>query len=50
VAVDGEYGPQTRRALLAFQRAHGLAPDGVVGLRTWGALVRFGRQRTPARC
>ena len=48
--VDGEFGPQTRRALMAFQRAHGLTPDGVVGKGTWGALVTYGRQRSPARC
>ena len=50
VAVDGEFGPHTRRALVAFQRAHGLTPDGVVGRGTWGALVTYGRQRSPARC
>jgi NlpC/P60 family/Putative peptidoglycan binding domain len=50
VAVDGEFGPQTRRALVAFQRDHGLTADGVVGASTWGALVTYGRQRSPARC
>jgi hypothetical protein len=50
VDVDGEFGPQTRRALMAFQRAHGLTPDGVAGKGTWGALVTYGRQRSPARC
>jgi NlpC/P60 family/Putative peptidoglycan binding domain len=50
VAVDGDFGPLTRRAVIAFQRAHGLAADGVVGSRTWGALVTFGRQRSLARC
>jgi hypothetical protein len=50
VAVDGEFGPNTRRALVAFQRAHGLTPDGVVGRSTWGALVTYGRQRSPANC
>jgi peptidoglycan hydrolase-like protein with peptidoglycan-binding domain len=50
VSVDGDFGPMTRRAATAFQRAHGLAADGVVGPRTWGALVTFGRQRSPARC
>jgi NlpC/P60 family/Putative peptidoglycan binding domain len=50
VAVDGEFGPRTRAAVLAFQRDHGLTPDGVVGRATWGALVTYGRQRSPARC
>jgi hypothetical protein len=50
VAVDGEFGPRTRRALIAFQRDHGLTPDGLVGRGTWGALVTHGRQRSPARC
>ena len=36
--VDGFYGPRTRHALVAFQAAHGLQVDGVVGPRTWAAL------------
>ena len=50
VAVDGEFGLRTRRALIAFQRDHGLPPDGVVGRTTWGKLVANGRQRSPNRC
>jgi len=50
VTVDGEFGPQTRRALIAFQRQHGITPDGVVGRGTWGKLVANGRQRSPAKC
>jgi hypothetical protein len=50
VTVDGEFGPQTRRALVAFQRQHGITADGVVGRGTWGKLVANGRQRSPNRC
>jgi hypothetical protein len=50
VAVDGEFGPRTRRAVVAFQRDHGLVADGIVGERTWGTLISHGRRRSPARC
>ena len=36
--MDGLYGPRTRHAVVAFQAAHGLQVDGVVGPRTWAAL------------
>ena len=38
-AIDGKAGPMTRRAVIAFQRAHGLAPDGIVGPATIAALT-----------
>lgn len=37
--VDGRFGPATRRAVIAFQRANELLPDGVVGRMTWPALL-----------
>ncbi len=36
--IDGELGPRTDEALRLFQRANGLEPDGVVGMKTWTAL------------
>ncbi|MGH8875383.1 MAG: peptidoglycan-binding domain-containing protein, partial [Acidimicrobiia bacterium] len=38
----GEFGPTTLRAVIAFQQARGLAPDGIVGPDTWRALYEAG--------
>lgn len=38
LAEDGIFGPQTRNAVIAFQRFAGLTPDGIVGPATWSAL------------
>jgi peptidoglycan hydrolase-like protein with peptidoglycan-binding domain len=39
VAVDGIFGPLTHQAVRGFQQSTGLTADGIVGPRTWGALV-----------
>lgn len=40
-AIDGIFGEQTRQAVIEFQQAHGLLPDGIVGPSTWELLERF---------
>ncbi|MBR5678032.1 MAG: peptidoglycan-binding protein [Paludibacteraceae bacterium] len=37
-SADSAFGKKTRDAVIAFQRANGLDPDGVVGQLTWGKL------------
>ncbi|MEV0640396.1 peptidoglycan-binding protein [Streptomyces sp. NPDC050619] len=40
--VDGDFGPMTHGAVVAFQKQAGLDADGLVGPQTWRAL-RAGR-------
>ena len=37
--ADGDFGTCTKLAVWAFQRAHGLAVDGVAGEKTWSRLI-----------
>ncbi len=37
--ADGDFGPATYAAVLRWQRRSGLAVDGVIGARTWAALL-----------
>lgn len=43
VYPDGDYGPQTRRAVMAFQEHEGLRQTGEVDYATWEALYRLYR-------
>ena len=40
--IDGKFGPKTLAALKAFQKAKGLAVDGICGPKSWGALQGTG--------
>lgn len=36
---DGDFGPTTERMVKEWQSKHGLVADGIVGDKTWAALV-----------
>jgi hypothetical protein len=38
IGADGDFGPGTKAAVIAFQKKHGLLADGIVGRGTWAAL------------
>lgn len=38
ITIDGAFGDGTRTVVIAYQRARGLAADGIVGAATWSAL------------
>ena len=46
--IDGVFGPDTERALLAFQTEVGLVDDGIVGAETLEQLVRLHRDHHAA--
>lgn len=39
IKVDGRFGPQTKDAVLRFQKHYRLVRDGIVGYATWRALI-----------
>lgn len=46
-SIDGIYGPQTRNAVISFQRSRNLIADGVIGPRTWNTMLN-GRSEASA--
>jgi peptidoglycan hydrolase-like protein with peptidoglycan-binding domain len=43
IRMDGRFGPKLLAEVKAFQRTHGLEPDGIVGRASWGKLRELGR-------
>ena len=39
LTIDGDFGPTTEARVKAFQKAHGLSQDGLVGKKTWEKLL-----------
>lgn len=39
ITADGIFGPQTKQAVINFQRSNNLAADGIVGPNTWRKLL-----------
>lgn len=46
-ALDGIFGANTQREVMAFQREHGLVADGIVGRNTWSALLNTSGRPMP---
>lgn len=44
VAVDGYYGEETKKAVLAVQKLEGIEQNGQVGVLTWNAIVNLYNQ------
>ena len=48
--LDGVFGPQTRNAVISYQRNSGLVADGIVGCNTWRSIqedvIGIGRTAT----
>ena len=40
-ALDGKFGKKTKQALISFQKARGLEPDGSAGKKTWAKLGQY---------
>jgi len=37
--TDGVFGPETKKAVIAFQEIYGLPPTGIVDLATWSKMI-----------
>jgi peptidoglycan hydrolase-like protein with peptidoglycan-binding domain len=37
---DGVFGSDTKKKTIAFQALHNLEQDGIIGVKTWGKLLK----------
>lgn len=40
-SIDGKIGPMSRKAIVEFQKNHGLTSDGIVGKKTWREMELY---------
>lgn len=40
-SIDGKIGPNTKKAVEEFQKAHKLKPDGIIGAKTKSLLAEY---------
>ena len=41
LSTDGQFGAKSQSAIVAFQKAHSLSADGIIGSATWHALWNY---------
>ena len=44
--ADGDFGERTKRGVMSFQADNGLDTDGIVGAKTWAALIKSEQTET----
>lgn len=50
LVIDSDFGQKTHDALVAWQKAHGLVADGIVGPATWKALCVKEENSSDSKC
>ncbi|GHU55560.1 hypothetical protein AGMMS49975_17520 [Clostridia bacterium] len=48
LTADGDFGNQTKAAVIEFQKLFGLTADGIIGKSTWDAIVKAAGGQAPS--